>query len=209
MTRRTVTATLTVELPGYDRESFTDMLIAGKTIVPWTTRDLLIDEAFFHSHESDIADAFEERFTPEWRKREYAAAVREAELWRKEALAEGYPEEQLAGCDASSIFKRRFYLEMRHVRIDANAAIAHCWKRLLTRCPQYADRCPWHFFQGDRIWQALSDEAFLRAINHTPLQLAQKMDLNAMSHADWDEVLKIVPELAARRPKEDHDCYVG
>ncbi len=84
MTRRTVTATLTIPLPGYDRESFTDMLIAGETIVPWTTRDLLIDEAFFYSHESDIEEAFEERFTPEWRKREYAAAVREAELLREE-----------------------------------------------------------------------------------------------------------------------------
>ena len=209
MTRRTVTATLTVQLPGYDRENFTDMLITGKTIVPWTTRDLLIDEAFFYSRESDIAEAFEERFTPEWRKREYAAAVREAELWRKEVSEEGYPEESLAGCDASSIFKRRFRLEMRHVRIDASAAIAHCWKRLLTHCPQYADRCPWHFFQGDRIWQTLSDEEFLRAINHTPLQLAQKMDLNAMSHADWDEVLKILPVLAVRRPKKDYECYVG
>lgn len=39
-------------------------------------------------------------------------------------------------------------------------------------------------------------------------QVAGKMNLNAMSSADWDEVLKIVPELASRRPKNDYVCIV-
>ena len=74
--------------------------------------------------------------------------------------------------------------------------------------PKYVKRCPWHFFQGDRIWQTLQDEEFLKAIKRTPLQVARKMNLNAMSSADWDEVLKIVPELKNRRPKNNYDCYV-
>ena len=80
--------------------------------------------------------------------------------------------------------------------------------KAVKHCPEYVDRCPWHFFQGDRIWQTLQDEDFLKAIKCTPLQVARKMNLNAMSIADWDEVLKIVPELASRRPKNYYDCYV-
>jgi len=29
-----------------------------------------------------------------------------------------------------------------------------------------------------------------------------------MTSCDWDEAIKTVPELAARRPKHDYDCYV-
>ena len=44
-------ATLEIELPDYNRAAFTDMLVAGENIVPWTNRSLLIDEPFFYSHE--------------------------------------------------------------------------------------------------------------------------------------------------------------
>ena len=92
--------------------------------------------------------------------------------------------------------------------LTANAEIARCWVKLLKHRPEYVDRCPWHFFQGDRIWQTLQDEELLNAIKQTPLQVAKKMNLKAMSGPDWDEVLKIVPELASRRPKNNYDCYV-
>jgi hypothetical protein len=98
---------------------------------------------------------------------------------------------------------------MRDVRIHANMEIARCWVKLLKHQPKYVKRCPWHFFQGDRIWQTLQDGEFLKAIKRTPLQVARKMNLNAMSAVDWDEVLKIVPELASRRPKNDYVCIVG
>jgi len=29
-----------------------------------------------------------------------------------------------------------------------------------------------------------------------------------MTSVDWGGAIKIVPELAARRPKRDYDCYV-
>ena len=51
MKRRSATATLEIPIPNWNRESFTDMLIAGKTTVPWTNRELLIDDPFFYSHE--------------------------------------------------------------------------------------------------------------------------------------------------------------
>ena len=44
-------ATLEIEQPDYNRAAFTDMLVAGENIVPWTNRSLLIDEPFFYSHE--------------------------------------------------------------------------------------------------------------------------------------------------------------
>ena len=74
--------------------------------------------------------------------------------------------------------------------------------------PQLVDRCPRHVFRGDPIRQVLRKEELLRAINCTPLQLAGKMDLNAMTACDWNEAIKTVPEPAARRPKHDCGCYV-
>ena len=184
------------------------MLIAGKTTVPWTNRELLIDDPFFYSHEWDVQKALYERFNHQWGKRKYATAVREAELLREGLKDEENLEELLDGCDAVSIFKRRFKFEMRDIRIMANIEICRCWMKILKHRPEYVDRYPWHVFQGDWIWQTLRDEELLRAINYTPLQLAEKMDLNAMTPCDWDEVIKTVPELASRRPKHDYDCYV-
>jgi len=158
----------------YDREAFTDMLIAGEAVIPGTDRERLIDASFFYSHEWDVAKALTERFTPAWRKRKYAAALRQAERLREEFRDEDNLEELLDGCDAVSIFKHRFEVEMREVRCLANMEIAYCWGRLLKHRPEYATRCPWHMFQGDRIWQTLRDEELLRAMNCTPLQLAEK-----------------------------------
>ena len=200
--------TIEIPIPNWNRDGFTAMLIAGKTTPPWTDRKLLIEEPFFHSHEDDVQQALGKHFTRKWRKRKYAAAVREAELLREELENEENLEELLEGCDAVSIFKRRFKREMRDIRIMANIEICRCWVEILKHRPEYVDRCPWRFFQGDRIWQTLENKELLRAINHTPLRLAEKFNLNAMTSADWDEVLKIVPELAPRRPNEHYDCYV-
>ena len=196
------TVTVKIKLPDYNRKAFTDLLIEGKEIVPFHNYALLIDHQFFYSHESDVEEALEERFNHEWGTRKYALAVRLQESLLEEENLDKIPD----GCDANSFFKHFFKLEMRHVRSAANAEIAHCWVTLLKHRSEYVDRCPWHFFQGDRIWQTLQDEEFLKAIKCTPLQVARKMNLNAMSSADWDEVLKIVPELASRRPK--NNCYV-
>jgi len=197
--------TVTLKIPNYSREAFTEMLIAGENTVPGTDCELLIDEPFFYSHEWDVEKALRENFNRKWRKRQYAAAVHEAECWRKEAMDWGEPDDDI---DAVSIFKRDFRFELRLIRLYANIDIALCWVRLLKHRPEYVDRCPWHFFQGDQIWETLRDEEFLCAIKHTPRQLAEKMDLNAMTSANWDEVIEIVPELAARRPKKKYDCFV-
>ena len=201
-------ATLEIELPDFNRKAFTNLLVAGENIVPWTNRSLLIDEPFFYSHEWDVEDALTGYLNHEWGKRKYASAVKEAEQLREYFLKEEKLDKIPSGCDANSIFKRRFKLAMRDVRIYANMEIARCWVRLLKHHPKYVKRCPWHFFQGDRIWQTLQDKEFLKAIKRTPLQVAGKMNLNAMSSGDWDEVLKIVPELASRRPKNDYVCIV-
>ena len=193
-------AALGILIPNRNRRAFTDMLIAGETIVPGTKQELLIDEPFFYSHEWDVEKALRERFTIEWRKREYAVAIRDKERWQK-YVQEG---ENPDGLDAVTFFKYRVRRELRWVRRSANDEIARCWVRLLKHRPEYVDRCPWRFFQGDSIWKTLQDEDFLRMIKHTPLQLAEKMDLKAMSMPDWDEILKIVPELAVRRPKFEY-----
>ena len=193
-------AALGILIPNRNRKAFTDMLIAGETIVPGTEQELLIDEPFFYSHEWDVERALRERFSIEWRKREYAVAIRDAERWQK-YVQEG---ENPDGLDAVMFFKYRIKNELRWVRRSANDEIARCWVRLLKHRPEYVDRCPWRFFQGDSIWKTLRDEDFLRMIKHTSLQLAEKMDLKAMSMPDWDEILKIVPELAVRRPKFEY-----
>ena len=196
------TVTVKIRLPDYNRKAFTDLLIESKEIVPFHNYALLIDHQFFYSHESDVEDALNERFNHEWGTRKYALAVRLQKSLLEEKNLDKIPD----GCDANSFFKHLFKLEMRYVRSAANAEIAHCWVTLLKYRPEYVDRCPWHFFQGDRIWQTLQDEELLNAIKQTPLQVAKKMNLNAMSGSDWDEVLKIIPELASRRPK--NNCYV-
>ena len=202
------TVTVKIKLPDYNRQAFTDLLIAGQKNVPFRNKELLINSPFFYSREADVANALQKRFNLKWRKRKYALAVSEAESLKKYLLEEDKLDKIPYGCDANSIFKRFFKFEMRHIRVYANIEIARCWIRLLKHRPEYVDRCPWRFFQGDRIWQTLQDEDFLKAIKRTPLQVAQKMNLNAMSFADWDEVLKIVPELASRRPKNYYDCIV-
>ena len=194
--------TVIIKHPDYNRKSFTDLLVDGKEVVPFTDNELLIDHQFFYSHESDVEEALNERFNHEWVTRKYALAVRLQESLLEEENLDKIPK----GCDANSFFKHLFKLEMRRIRIVANMEIARCWVRLLKHRPEYVNRCPWHFFQGDRIWQTLQDEELLTAIKQTPLQVAQKMNLNAMSAPDWDEVLKIVQESASRRPKNNYDC---
>ena len=186
-------------IPNRNRRAFTDMLIAGETFVPGTKQELLIDESFFYSHELDVEKALKESLTIEWRKREYARAK---SLWQIYAQAEGEDPDDPDGI--TFFYKYMVKRELGRVRRSANDEIAHCWVDLLKHRPEYVDRCPWRFFQGDLIWWTLRDEEFLRTIKHTRLQLAEKMDLKAMSVPDWDEVLKIVPELAARRPKYEY-----
>ena len=197
---KSAAVTLEISIPNWNREAFTDMLVAGKTTVPWTNRELLIDDPFFYSHENDVQRAMEEQFTPEWLKREVNIRRQLAERYREEGEEDDF--------DEVAVAKWTFRFAMRDVRIMANSDICRCWVNILKHRPEYVDRCPWRFFQGDRIWQSMLDVELLRAINYTPLQLAEKFDLNAMTSCDWDEAIKIVPELAARRPKEHYDCYV-
>lgn len=75
MKHRNTTSDLEIVIPNRNRITFTDMLIAGETIVPGTKQNLLIDEPFFYSHEWDVEKALKEIFTTEWRKREYATAL--------------------------------------------------------------------------------------------------------------------------------------
>lgn len=196
MKHRNTTSDREIVIPNRNRIAFTDMLIAGETIVPGTKHDLLIDDPIFYSHEWDVEKALKEIFTTEWRKREYATALCDAEYYQKEGLD---------GLDAVTLYKYRVKRELHQVRGRANDEISRCWVRLLKHRPEYVDRCPWRFFQGDLIWMTLRDYKLLHTIKHTPRQLAEKMDLKAMSSPDWDEVLKIVPELATRRPKKEYD----
>ena len=191
MKHRNTTSDREIVIPNRNRIVFTDMLIAGETIVPGTKHDLLIDEPFFYSHEWDVEKALKKIYTIEWRKRKYAAAIRYTEYYQS--------------LDADEIFKLMVKSELGRARSIANDEISRCWVRLLKHRPEYVDRCPWRFFQGDSIWMTLRDDKLLHTIKHTPRQLAEKMDLKAMSSPDWDEMLKIVPELATRRPKKEYN----
>ncbi|MBQ6597300.1 MAG: hypothetical protein IJH79_07090 [Lentisphaeria bacterium] len=186
----------------FDRESFTAMLIEGKTTVPGTEKELLIDAPFFYSTAEDVQREMKALFTPEWIGRKCSRVRRNAAYWAARC-PEDFPDE---AAEAHDSFRREIRREMRWIRGHANIEICRCWVKVLKHRPEYADRCPWRFFQGDRIWQTLQDGELLHSIKYTPLQLAEKFDLNAMTQPDWDEAIKTVPELAPRRSK--HDCYV-
>ena len=187
-----------------DRDLLTKKLLKGGDAIPREERERLIASPILYSRETDIRKALKWRFNAAWRKRE----AKKARQWAAYGASE-YPEEipdEIA--EAHRIFRRDFRWAMRDVRIYANISICRCWVALLKRFPKYADRCPWRCFQGDRIWETLRDGELLHAIGHTPLQLAEKMDLKAMSQPDWDEVLNIVPELVSRRPPYDYSPIV-
>ena len=183
-----------------DRRILTAELIESEKPIPPEIRERLIAMPLFYSHASDVEAALKERFTPARQRRLMREARKWASYWASK-YPEDFPDE---AAEAHRMFRRKIRREMRQIRIHANISICRCWVELLKRFPQYVNRCPWHCFQGDRIWQTLRDEELLQALDLTPRQLAEKMNLNAMSSADWDEVLHIVPELASRRPPYDY-----
>ncbi len=187
-----------------DRDLLTKKLLEGGDAISKEERERLIASPILYSRETDIRKALKWRFNAAWRKREAEEARKWAAHWASE-FPEEIPDEI---AEAHRIFRRDFFWAMRDVRIYANVSICRCWVALLKRFPEYADRCPWRYFQGDRIWETLRDEELLQALDLTPRQLAEKMNLKAMSQPDWDEVLNIVPELAPRRPTYDYDCHV-
>ena len=84
--------------------------------------------------------------------------------------------------------------------------ISWFWRSLLTKRPEFANRCPWHSFRGDQIWWALGDDEFCNAIGIPKKELAMKMPLKIMSRCDWEELLKIAPEL---QPEYDRQLAMG
>ena len=84
--------------------------------------------------------------------------------------------------------------------------LACFWKRLLTARPEFAPRCPWHVFRGDNIWITLRNEDFCKALAIPKADIALKMPLKLMSVPDWEELLKIVPEL---QPEYDRLIATG
>ena len=90
----------------------------------------------------------------------------------------------------------RYYRRWRGFhRGSLHGEISWFWRKLLTKRPEFANRCPWHSFRGDNIWMALQDEAFCKAVGLPKKELALKMPLKIMSSCDWEELLKTVPEL--------------
>ena len=100
---------------------------------------------------------------------------------------------------------RRAYKQYRrehgYARSHFYGWLAKFWRVLLTKRPEFADRCPWHTFRGDMIWMSLQDDQFCNAIGIPKKELALKMPLKIMSSCDWDELLKIVPELKSEKDK--------
>ena len=104
--------------------------------------------------------------------------------------------------DNSRKYAYRYYRRWRGFkRGSLQGEIYWFWRRLLTKRPEFADRCPWNSFRGDHIWWALKDDEFCNAIGIPKKELALKMPLKIMSRCDWDELLKIVPELKPERDR--------
>ena len=91
-------------------------------------------------------------------------------------------------------------------RSSCYGMLACFWRRLLSARPEFASRCPWHVFRGDNIWMTLRNEDFCKALAIPKAEIALKMPLKLMSVPDWEELLKIAPEL---QPEYDRLVATG
>lgn len=128
-------------------------------------------------------------------------------------------QEESEGCQPNRAFEcstvrirkvlRRYYrMSCSFQRICLREDIVRFWRELLRRRPEFAERCPWHFFRWDVIWQTLQDDEFCKAIGIPKKELALKMPLKLMSPCDWDELLKAVPELKPYRDRLTASRYI-
>ena len=101
---------------------------------------------------------------------------------------------------------RFFHEKRRFEKLYCYRMLAKFWRCLLTARPEFASRCPWHVFRGDNIWMTLRDEDFCKALAIPKAEIALKMPLKLMSVPDWEELLKIVPEL---QPEYDRLLATG
>ncbi len=182
-----------------DRQTILDLLLKDHT------HDALIDSPELYSIEEDIYQwMFETR--DYWNER----IPRLTDHYRKEGeeLKKEDPEYYWRYCTQyyteENIHRRadkRYRRECGYARSHFYGQLAKFWRVLLTKRPEFADRCPWHAFRGDMIWMSLQDDEFCNAIGIPKKEIALKMPLKIMSSCDWDELLKIVPELKAEKDK--------
>ena len=176
-----------------NRDEILDLLLKDKA------HDELIERAELYSIEEDLYQwMFETR--DYWNKK--IPKLIERERMYYEELKRNEPEyywQHEAKYDTVENFRKYAYRHYRrwhgHKRGSLHGEISWFWRRLLSRRPEFAERCPWNSFRGDHIWWALEDDDFCNAIGIPKKELALKMPLKIMSRCDWDELLKIVPEL--------------
>ena len=169
------------------------------------SHDELIERPELYSIEEDITQwMFEMR--NEWNN-EFQRLM---ELYRKESeeLKREEPEyywQHEAKYDTEDNYRKRAYRHYHrghgHERSYFHGELAWFWRNLLTKRPEFASRCPWRSFRGDMIWITLHDKEFCKAVGIPKKELALKMPLKLMSPCDWDELLKIVPELKTERDR--------
>ena len=187
-----------------NRQEILDLLLKDHS------HDFLIGRRELYSIEEDIYQSmFEER--DYWNKRlaRFCRSCREdgeklkmeepEYYWRYEA--KNYTEESIRRW-AWEHYRR----ERGRERSSYYGRLACFWRRLLTARPEFASRCPWHAFRGDHIWMTLQDEEFSKALAIPKAEIALKMPLKLMSVPDWEELLKIAPEL---QPEYDRLLATG
>ena len=181
-----------------DRHEILDLLLKDHN------HDSLIERPELYSVEEDIYQwMFETR--DEWNK----ALARLINHYRidgeelKKEEPEYYWRYEVKNYTEENIRKRAYedyHRDCGRQRSHFHGEIAWFWRNLLTARPEFADRCPWNSFRGDMIWMTLQDDEFCKAFGIPKKEIALKMPLKIMSAPDWDELLKIIPEL---RPEYD------
>ena len=181
-----------------ERQMILELLLKDKS------NDELIERPELYSIEEDIYQWMLETRN-DWNK-EIPRLMEVMRKIRDESMKEAPEEAELnARLYTEEYIRRAAHRQYRrwrgHERCSLHGEISCFWRRLLTKRPEFADCCPWNSFRGDHIWWALKDDEFCNAIGIPKKELALKMPLKIMSRCDWDELLKIVPELKPERDR--------
>ena len=187
-----------------NRQEILDLLLKDHS------HDFLIERPELYSIEEDINQwMFDERDYQNEQLSRFCEILRKdgEELKREEPEyywryeAKNYTEEGILRW-AWEHYRR----ERGRERSSCHGRLACFWRHLLTARPEFASRCPWHVFRGDHIWMTLRDEEFCKALAIPKAEIALKMPLKLMSVPDWEELLKIAPEL---QPEYDRLLATG
>ena len=75
--------TITVKTPNCKRNTLTNLLIEGKTIIPFADNKFIIEHVLFYSNKLEVEYTLKEYFTKTWQQQQYRKVTRIVKLKRE------------------------------------------------------------------------------------------------------------------------------